>query len=136
MARKRSATYDYKLRIREPLRRQIEAAAKKRGVSNNAEMTRRLERSFEQDDLFTLNAVAGNMDFLWTRWGMLLGRLDHQAALLRAADAILNEIENLPAEVRERPVFKPTVEYLRAAVRTAELEAIALIRRKQVLGQD
>lgn len=41
--RDRTATVDIKLRIKEPLRAEIEAAAKADGVSMNAEMVRRLD---------------------------------------------------------------------------------------------
>ena len=37
------AVLDYKLRIREALRRKLAQAAEKRGISMNAEMVRRLE---------------------------------------------------------------------------------------------
>ena len=53
MARKETATVDLKLRLKEPLRAQIEAAASARGVSLNAEMVSRLYRSFEsEEDVF------------------------------------------------------------------------------------
>ena len=49
MAPKASKVVQYKIRVREELRRRIEQAAKKRFVSANYEMTSRLERSFEQE---------------------------------------------------------------------------------------
>lgn len=61
------------LRIREALRRKLEAAAKRHQVSLNAEMVQRLTRSFEQEHLLTLDAVVENV----TRKLLLL---------LRAAD--------------------------------------------------
>lgn len=48
--REKSATVDLKVRMKEPLRARIEAAAKERGVSMNAEAVDRLERSFATDD--------------------------------------------------------------------------------------
>jgi HicB family len=47
MPRKPMQVVQVNLRIREGLRRKLEAAAKKRGVSLNFEMTDRLARSFE-----------------------------------------------------------------------------------------
>jgi hypothetical protein len=41
-----------KARMREPLRARLEATAEKRGVSLNAELVDRLERSFAKDDAF------------------------------------------------------------------------------------
>jgi hypothetical protein len=46
MPRKGTAIVQYKLRIRESLRKKIEQAAKQHDVSANAEMARRLEQSF------------------------------------------------------------------------------------------
>ena len=53
MARKPSANVQLKVRLKEKLRKSIEAAAKHRGVSLNAEIVERLEDSFvNRDDLF------------------------------------------------------------------------------------
>jgi hypothetical protein len=41
---------DIKIRVKEPLRARVEAAARERGVSMNAELISRLEKSFAQDD--------------------------------------------------------------------------------------
>ena len=45
-ARKQSAIVGLRVRMREPLRKKLEVAAKKRGVSLNAELVHRLEESF------------------------------------------------------------------------------------------
>ena len=45
-ARKQTAIVGLKVRLREPLRKKLEMAAKKRGVSLNAELVNRLEQSF------------------------------------------------------------------------------------------
>jgi hypothetical protein len=50
MARKPSATVDTKIRMKEALRRRLETESRKHAVSLNAEMVRRLERSFEADE--------------------------------------------------------------------------------------
>jgi Arc-like DNA binding domain len=39
-----------KLRMKEPLRAMLEESARERGISMNAELVRRLERSFERRD--------------------------------------------------------------------------------------
>jgi hypothetical protein len=49
MKRKKSATVDLKLRMKEPLRAKIAATAKKNGVSMNSEIVERVERSFQKD---------------------------------------------------------------------------------------
>jgi Arc-like DNA binding domain len=56
MARKPTDIVQYKLRIRESLRRYIEEAAKKNGVSANQEMVRRLESSFERETQRTIES--------------------------------------------------------------------------------
>jgi hypothetical protein len=45
-ARKPTAIVGLKVRLREPLRKKLEIAAKKKGVSLNAELVARLEESF------------------------------------------------------------------------------------------
>ncbi|HIJ43034.1 MAG: Arc family DNA-binding protein [Rhodospirillales bacterium] len=52
--RKSSDTVDIKIRMKEPVRRKIEQAAAKRGVSMNAEMVSRLEQSFTSEDYMAL----------------------------------------------------------------------------------
>jgi len=48
--RSKTDTVHVSTRMREPLRAKLEAAAKARGVSLNAELVDRLERSFERDE--------------------------------------------------------------------------------------
>ena len=49
MPRKKSATIQLKVRMKEPLRAKIEAAAKSRGVSLNTEAVHRLQESFQTE---------------------------------------------------------------------------------------
>jgi hypothetical protein len=51
MPRKPSDIVQFKVRIREKLRRRIEEAAKKNRISTNAEMASRLQASFDREDL-------------------------------------------------------------------------------------
>lgn len=52
-ARQKTATVQLKVRMKEPLRAQLEKAAKARGVSINADVVDRLENSFRyQEDVF------------------------------------------------------------------------------------
>lgn len=50
-ARKPTAIVGLKVRLREPLRKKLEVAAKKKGVSLNAELVARLEESFLSEGL-------------------------------------------------------------------------------------
>lgn len=87
MSRKPAAIVQYKLRIREVLRRRIEQAAKKRGVSANYEMSSRLERSFEQEALRTIDQIADDTAVNWAKFGEMFHELAKQGDLLRAAEA-------------------------------------------------
>lgn len=50
MARKPTDYVQFKLRIRESLRRKIERAAEKKAISANAEAVERIERTFEEEE--------------------------------------------------------------------------------------
>jgi hypothetical protein len=50
MSRKPTEFVQFKLRIREALRRKIEKAAEKKDISANAEAVERIERTFAQDE--------------------------------------------------------------------------------------
>lgn len=52
--RKQSEIAQIKLRLKEPLRLAIEKAAKANGVSMNAEVISRLQRSFHYDDILKM----------------------------------------------------------------------------------
>jgi hypothetical protein len=63
MARKQSAIIGLRVRFREPLRKKLELAAKKKGVSLNAELIERLEKSFRYDDeLATMRETAKSLE--------------------------------------------------------------------------
>lgn len=57
MPRKPTDTIQVNLRIKEALRRRLEAAAKQHDVSLNGEMINRLVASFDRADLITLSGV-------------------------------------------------------------------------------
>jgi hypothetical protein len=72
--RKESETVQLAVRMKEPLRAALEEAARRRGVSMNAETIARLERSFEQDDRFggaAMLAMANLMAGAFLRGGQL-----------------------------------------------------------------
>jgi hypothetical protein len=76
--REEAATVQLKVRMKEPLRANLEEAARRRGVSMNAETVHRLERSFEQDQ--RIEDVFGNRD--------LFGLLRAVAAVMDAAGEV------------------------------------------------
>ena len=62
-ARKPTAIVGLKVRLREPLRKKLELAAAKRGVSLNAELVARLEESFLGEGLLErMDKVTAQLD--------------------------------------------------------------------------
>ena len=114
MTRKRTDTAQLKLRIREALRRRLEQAAKKRDVSLNFEMTSRLTESFDREALRTIDAVASNLENVWERFARESENRSLQEELMRAAEAL---IEQLPAEIQERAAVKAAVEQVEKAIK-------------------
>jgi flagellar motility protein MotE (MotC chaperone) len=128
MPRKPSAVLQYKLRIRETLRRKIEKAAEKNRVSANAEMARRLERTFDQEALFDVANVAEDLKIIWARYSQALDGLQEQGDLMRAADALVKAVEQ----------NKPTAAALeRTKTIISRIEAVAakLPRKMHTTGE-
>jgi hypothetical protein len=100
MARKPSDVVQYKLRIREELRRRLEHAAKKRGVSVNYEMAARLKESFDREELLNLGRIRSDMETQWTRWSEALFQREQQGGLMKAAEVLIGLLAK-PAADRE-----------------------------------
>jgi hypothetical protein len=122
MPRKPSDILQYKLRIRESLRRRIEKTAEKNKVSANQEMVNRLERSFDQEHLSDIDSVAVGLKESWFRVERLFDRLALLSDLLQAASELVAQIEQLPAEIQNRAALKAAVEQVRQVRRMIELE--------------
>jgi Arc-like DNA binding domain len=133
--RKESETVQTGLRMKEQLRARLEEAAREHGVSLNAEVVTRLERSFAQEEAFGspaakqvayLTAVAFNMA------GRMRGsgRSDwvddpgcYRAGVFAAIDALLSVLpKSTPEEI------KLEIEVLKGKAMTRQL-------REQGLGQ-
>jgi hypothetical protein len=123
--RKPTDIVQLKLRIRETLRRRIEAAAKKRQVSANYEMTSRLQQSFDQEAQRTIDAIAADIKTHWLRFGDAWHDLNKQGALWQAAEAL---IAALPAESRAREPVANAVAQVEQAIATIKIEAGKLAR--------
>jgi hypothetical protein len=132
MPRKPSAVLQYKLRIREALRRRIEQAAKKRGVSANYEMTSRLEQSFEQEASRSNEAIAEDMKINWTRYGEMFHELAKRGDLIRAAEALVKQID---AEDGSKAVAT-AAEKLRQVIKMFDQEAAIALRKMHTTGGD
>jgi hypothetical protein len=101
MPRKPSAVLDYKLRIRESLRRQLAQAAEKHGVSMNAEMVRRLEESFTRE---SNRSIGENAQLIQTSAESIIAatRVLEAAAKLSGEGAMKADLTLLPAAERAR----------------------------------
>jgi hypothetical protein len=117
MPRKPTDTIQVNLRIKEALRRRLEAAAKKRDVSLNFEMVDRLKESFDRADLTSLSGVT-------TKIALASERLMHFARQtadrelldnLREASAAL--VSRLPTDSED---LKDAVDWVREALSAAE----------------
>ena len=132
--RKQSETVQVGLRMKEPLRADLEEAARRRGVSLNAELVARLEKSLEDDqrieevfgsaELFGLmKAVASIMEMIGGNARMLAGPrfgpaparphswIDHPYAYDQAFQAACRVLEAVrpsgPIELPDVEVFEP-----------------------------
>ena len=114
MARKPSDIVKPNLRIREDLRRRLELAAKKRGVSLNIEMTTRLKESFEREGLVNLSRITSNLENFYERYAR-----ETHARLLQEnpMQAVETMIERLPVEIQEREEIKAAVERVQKAIK-------------------
>lgn len=131
MPRKPTAMLQYKLQIRETLRRRIEAAANKRGVSTNAEMVSRLEHSFDQELLWTLAGTVADMSNIWARYSDAIDKLNKQGDLIRAIEALLK----LPTDT-DPADRKDAVANVQRVIILIETEAAKLPRRMHTTGAD
>ena len=70
IARKQSELVGLRVRFREPLRKKLEVAAAKRGVSLNTELVDRLERSFSAEavEQVVSSKLDRALDSIWTVW--------------------------------------------------------------------
>jgi hypothetical protein len=112
MPRKPSDIVQPNLRIREDLRRRLEQAAKKRGVSINAEMTERLRASFDQGDRIELSRITAGLNDVYGRFARDMAERSRTRELISAAE---HHIAQLPPEMRE--ALKPTVEWIQEAIK-------------------
>ena len=131
MPRKSTVILDYKLRIREGLRRQIEQAAKKRGVSLNAEMAWRLERSFSKEAEREIDEIRSDLAVVVDQLGATLHPLNKQGDALRALGAL---IDVLPADVRARTAVRRAVAEAEKLLEVVAAEGAELPRRMHTTG--
>jgi Arc-like DNA binding dprotein len=88
--RKPTAIVGLKVRLREPLRKKLEVAAKKKGVSLNAELVARLEESFLGEGLMDrLDKILASLNKRITQLDDLVAlQEDLKNAITRSEDKI------------------------------------------------
>jgi hypothetical protein len=119
MARKASDVIQYKIRIREDLRRRLETAAKKRDVSINSEIANRLGESFDREEMLKLKRITADMEQVFKRFAAETRKSLLVEDLMRAAEELIRQ---LPADIQEREVIKPAVEQVRTAIKVLALQ--------------
>ena len=110
MPRKPSDIVQPNLRIREDLRRRLEQAAKKRGVSLNPEMTERLRASFDQGDRIELSRITADLNDVY-------GRLVRDIAERSRTQELIDAAEHLIEKVRKGEAVDGAVEWVEKAVK-------------------
>jgi hypothetical protein len=127
MPRKPTDTIQVNLRIKEAMRRRLEAAAKKRDVSLNFEMVDRLKGSFDQSAHHTIEVAAAKIELAAEVASVHLGHYAREQEirtllddLREAGEALVAQIEQLPAEMRAREALKDAVEWMRTAIAAVE----------------
>lgn len=129
MARKPTDVVQTGLRIREALRRRLEAAAAKRGISFNGEAASRLERSFEEDAARSIDIIASDMAAVWERYSKAQHAANKLGDLMRAAEALLHAT----AGVDRKPVQSARTQ-VEVVIRMIEAEAALAVRKAHTTG--
>jgi hypothetical protein len=113
LRRKESETVQTGLRMKEQLRMRLEEAARERGVSLNAEIVTRLERSLAQEEAFG-SAAAKQVAYLAAVAYNMAGRMRgsgksdwandpdcHRAGVFAAIDALFGQLpESTPEQLK------------------------------------
>jgi len=122
IARKQSELVGLRVRFREPLRKKLEVAAAKRGVSLNTELVDRLERSFSAE---AVEQVVGSkldraLDSIWTVWADIAEgyRQGQKAMAVYEREKAFNDAKADPALQKRR---KENIKY--AEERRKDFEA-------------
>jgi hypothetical protein len=124
--RKQSATVDLKVRMKEPLRAALEAEARKKGHSLNAEAVDRLKNSFRSENQNLLSAVMSTITDTpkWTDDGRGLKFSPGLKRMMK--EGIIGFIDTLPeAEPKSAPLSDEFLEDLRRMEDVAMQETAA-----------
>jgi uncharacterized protein YecA (UPF0149 family) len=131
MPRRPTEVVQVNLRLRERLRRRLEQAARKRDVSLNFEMHSRLEQSFEQQDQRGLDNVRADFELLLERSAKAVHEQNKQGDLLRAAEALLAQVDAPEATVDE---IRQAATQVRQVIAMIDAELKLAARRMHTTG--
>jgi Arc-like DNA binding dprotein len=108
MARKLADIIQFKLRIRESLRRQIEKAARANKTSSNSEMAARLEKSFRDDSAGELVGIVAELKAL--NWDAMR-EINQRHDVIHAASVLALQVQQLP-DIENRAGIKAALAQL------------------------
>jgi hypothetical protein len=139
MSRKPTDIAHVNLRIREPLRRELEREAKAHQVSLNYEITSRLQHTCEQRHLLTLHQVTENAGRMLLPLIERGHELNLQGDLVRAIETLISR--HLQPLLAARAIAGPEGEAIRQqiekiaqAIKMIELEAAQKLRGAHTTG--
>jgi hypothetical protein len=122
-----------KIRMQEQLRKQLEQSAKRNNVSLNGEILGRLEQTFEQSKLLTIDQLLENATRAATPVIAAGVDLALQSELMRAAEALIGRIEPLLATRiiagREGEAMRQAIDQVYRALKTIELQQAQRFRQ-------
>ncbi len=127
--RKATQVVHVSLRMREALRRKLEAEASRKLISLNNEIINRLELTFDAESKLKLSEIGEDIAFHWNAWKRSLRERDQQADLILAAESLI-------AHPLIKSIKGETVEFLianlRRAIDAVDEEAKKRVRRVHV----
>jgi hypothetical protein len=123
IARKQSELVGLRVRFREPLRKKLEVAAAKRGVSLNTELVDRLERSFSAEavEQVVSSKLDRALDSIWTALAEGARQGKQAAAAYKRQKAFIDAKADPALQKRREETIKHAEKY--AEERRKEFEA-------------
>ena len=125
MSKKPSQIVQVKVRMREDLRRKIEHAAQKNGLTVNAEILRRLDQTFD----VTLDKLQGSVATLNSRFEEFLSGQARQAAILAM---LRDRREELQRHLTETVEIERREELQRRLTKIEEIERLEGLRLEEL----
>lgn len=120
MPRKPSDLIQFKVRMRESLRKRLEKAAAQRGVTLTYDIAMRLERSFELESVRTLDMIATD----YKNRQEAEHREDMQGALLVAAESLVAAVES-----GDKTAITTAIGTVKTVAKAIDIEAAGAKRR-------